>query len=64
MKFILGILIQHVSNLIGRQILGEVAFHGSGNGKGKAVAESSGEPSSVTCGSSNTYVVTTGGLFV
>jgi hypothetical protein len=47
MKFILGILIQHVSILIGRQILGEMAFHGSGKGKGKAVAESSGEPSSV-----------------
>ncbi|RLN11778.1 hypothetical protein C2845_PM09G08120 [Panicum miliaceum] len=34
--------------------------YGSGKEKGK-VADSSGEPSSVAGGSSNTYVVTTGG---
>jgi len=57
MKFILGILIQHVSILIGKQILGEMECHSSGKGK---VPGSSGEPSSVA----DTYVVTTGGLFV
>ena len=57
MKFILGILIQHVSILIGRQILGEMECHSCGKGK---VPGSSGEPSSVA----DTYVVTTGGMFV
>jgi hypothetical protein len=61
MKFILGILIQHVSILIGRQIVGEMECNSSGKGK---VPVCSSEAANVGGGSSDTYVVTTGGLYV